>query len=255
MGAFVTLTVDRGVGVVRLDRPPANAINTQVSLEVSEAVARCGELDEVGAIVVWGGERLFAAGADIKEMASDGPDQIADRVAALNDAVDALEALPKVSIAAINGFALGGGFEIALGCDLRFLAEDGAVGQPEIAIGVIPGAGGTQRLARLAPGSVRDLVLSGRPVQASEALARGLVDSVHPSGEVLDAAVTAARRFADGPKSALAAAKRAIRAAFETPGPSGFARERELFVQLFGTADQREGMRAFIEKREPRFGG
>src|SRR5439155_8793068 len=98
------------------------------------------ELDKVGAIVVWGGERLFAAGADIKEMDSDGPDEIADREAALNDAVDALEALPKVSIAAINGFALGGGFEIALGCDLRFLAEDGAIGQPEIAIGVIPGA-------------------------------------------------------------------------------------------------------------------
>ena len=254
MEDIVTLTVDDGVGIVRLDRPPANAISRAVSVGLGRAVAECRDRDDVGAVVVWGGERLFAAGADIKEMAEFGPPEIAVSVGALNDACDALESLPKISIAAITGFALGGGFEIALACDLRYLASDGVVGQPEILIGVIPGAGGTQRLARLAPASVRELVLSGRQVHADEAIAIGLVDRVCPSDEVLPAAVETARRFANGPRAALAAAKAAIRAAFETPGPDGFLRERDSFVNLFGTPDQREGMRAFIEKREPRFG-
>jgi len=255
MGDIVTLTVEDGVGIVRLDRPPANAISREVSVGLGRAVAECRGRDDVGAIVVWGGERMFAAGADIKEMAEFGADEIAVSVGALNDALDALESLPKISIAAITGFALGGGFEIALASDLRFLAKDGVVGQPEIRIGVIPGAGGTQRLARLAPARVRELVLSGRRVPADEALSIGLVDRLCPSGDVLSSAVDVARGFATGPRRALAAAKVAIRAAFDMPGAPGFLRERDLFVNLFGTADQREGMRAFIEKREPRFGG
>ena len=255
MAEFVRLEVDDGVGVVRLDRPPANALDHQAGLELKDAFAETAARDDVGAVVVWGGPKIFAAGADIKAMADFGPDEIRLVVAALGDALDQLEAMPKVSIAAINGFALGGGFELALAADLRYLAEDGTVGQPEIQLGVIPGAGGTQRLTHLVgPGRAHELVYTGRQVPADQALALGLVERVVPAALVLDTAVADARAFASGPREALAAAKAAIRAALLAPGPSGLATERDLFSSLFGTPDQREGMRAFIEKRKPRFG-
>jgi enoyl-CoA hydratase/carnithine racemase len=255
MGEFVRLEVDDGVGVVRLERPPANAIDHQMGLELQAAFHEAGERDDVGAIVVWGGPKIFAAGADIKAMADFGPEEIRPVVAALGDALDLLEVMPKISIAAINGFALGGGFELALAADLRYLAADGKVGQPEIGLGVIPGAGGTQRLAHLVgPGRARDLVYSGRQVGAEEALRLGLVERVAPPEEVFATAVADARSFADGPREALAAAKASIREALLSPGSDGLLREGELFRDLFGTPDQREGMRAFIEKRAPRFG-
>ena len=255
MGEFVTLEVSENVGIVRIDRPPANAISHQVGRELGEAFRQAADRDDVGAVVVWGGPKIFAAGADVKEMVGFGADQVRPAVSALGDALDLLEAMPKISIAALNGFALGGGFEIALACDLRYAAQDAKVGQPEIKIGVIPGAGGTQRLARLAPTRVRDLVLTGRSLEADKALQAGLVDRVCPADEVIDAAIRDARGFANGPSRALAAAKDAIRAAFETPGAPGLARERDLFVALFDSADQEEGMRAFVEKRKARFGG
>ena len=255
MGEFVRLEVDEGVGVVRLDRPPANALDHQAGLELQDAFAEAAARDDVGVVVVWGGPRIFAAGADIKAMVDFGPDEIRPVVAALGDALDQLEVMPKVSIAAINGFALGGGFELALAADLRYLAEDGKVGQPEIGLGVIPGAGGTQRLTHLVgPGRARELVYTGRQVPADQALALGLVERVVPAVDVLDTAVANARALATGPKEALAAAKAAIRASLLTPGPLGLATERDLFCELFGSPDQREGMRAFIEKRQPRFG-
>ena len=177
MGEFVRLEVQDGVGVVRLDRPPANALDHQAGLELQDAFGEAAERDDVGALVVWGGPRIFAAGADIKAMVSFGPEEIAPVVAALGDALDILEAMPKVSIAAINGYALGGGFELALAADLRYLAEDGKVGQPEIGLGVIPGAGGTQRLTQLVgPGRARELVYSGRQVASDEAADLGLVE-------------------------------------------------------------------------------
>jgi len=251
----VRLEVDDGVGVVRLDRPPANALDHQAGLELQDAFAEAAARDDVGVVVVWGGPRIFAAGADIKAMVDLGPDEIRPVVTALGDALDQLEVMPKVSIAAINGFALGGGFELALAADLRYLAEDGAVGQPEILLGVIPGAGGTQRLTHLVgPGRARELVYTGRQVPADQALALGLVERVVPAVDVLDTAVADARALATGPKEALAAAKAAIRASLLTPGPLGLATERDLFCELFGSPDQREGMRAFIEKRQPRFG-
>jgi enoyl-CoA hydratase len=254
VGEFVTLSVDDGVGLVRLDRPPANAISHQVGRELGEALREASDRTDVGSVVLWGGPKIFAAGADIKEMAGFGPSEIRPVVSALGDALAMLEAMPKVSIAAINGFALGGGFEIALACDLRYAAEDAEVGQPEIRIGVIPGAGGTQRLARLAPSAARDLVYTGRRVRAEEALRLGLVDRIRPADELFDDVVREARGFAAGPREALAAAKGAIRTAFETLGAPGFAAEREAFVALFDSTDQKEGMRAFLEKREPRFG-
>ena len=255
MGEFVRLEVDEGVGVVRLDRPPANALDHQTGQELQDAFAEAAARDDVGAVVVWGGPKIFAAGADIKAMAGYGPDEIRPVVAALGDALDGLEAMPKVSIAAINGFALGGGFELALAADLRYLAEDGTVGQPEIRLGVIPGAGGTQRLTHLVgPGRARELVYTGRQVPADQALALGLVERVVPTEQVLESAVADARTLAAGPREALAAAKAAIRTALLNPGPQGLAAERDLFCELFGKPDQREGMRAFLEKRQPRFG-
>jgi len=256
MPEVVHLEVDDGVGIIRLDRPPANAISLQLSIELLAALEDAGSREEVGALVLWGGPKLFAAGADIKEMVDHGPDEIREQVTQLGDACDLLEATPKVSIAAITGFALGGGFELSLACDLRYAADDAKVGQPEVRIGVIPGAGGTQRMTWLAGAGVsRDLSYTGRQVDAEEAKALKLVERVLPADEVFQAAVRDARAFAQGPRRALAAAKEAINAAVRTPGPASLAREKELFVALFGGDDQREGMRAFIEKRSPEFRG
>jgi enoyl-CoA hydratase/carnithine racemase len=252
MREFVHLEVDDGVAVIRLDRPPANAIDLQVGVELQETIREANERADVGALVLWGGPKLFAAGADIKAMAEWSAEQVRPSVEALGDAADLLEEMPKVSIAAITGYALGGGLELALGCDLRYLSDEAKVGQPEIRIGVIPGAGGTQRLARLiGPGATRRLVYTGDQVDASTAQRLGIAEEVVPATEVFEAAVRDARRFSTGPRQALAAAKRAIKAS--EADREGFRTERRLFLDLFGTADQREGMRAFLEKREPRF--
>jgi enoyl-CoA hydratase/carnithine racemase len=256
MGERVHLEVDDRVGVIRLDAPPANAIDLALGLELQDAIREADRSPDVGALVVWGGRKIFAAGADIKAMATWGPEEVRPSVEALGDACDLLEAIDTVSIAAVNGYALGGGMELALACDLRYLAEDATLGQPEIKIGVIPGAGGTQRLVRMVgPGRTREIVYSGRSVPAAEALELGLAERVVPPDDVLAAATQDARAFARGPRQALAAAKAAIRAATETPGEAGVRAERAAFLGLFGTPDQREGMAAFLEKREPRFGG
>ena len=255
MGEFVRLEVDDDVGVIRLDRPPANAIDLQVGVELGEAISEAEERSDIGALVVWGGPKLFAAGADIKAMAGWSRDQVRPSVQALGDVCDLLERIQKISIAAITGYALGGGLELALGCDLRYLADDARVGQPEIALGVIPGAGGTQRLTRLVgPGLTRHFVYTGMQLDAATAVRLGVAEVIHPAAAVFEEAVRDARAFARGPRRALAAAKRAIRAATESAGTDGMRVERDLFLDLFGTADQREGMQAFLEKRPPRFG-
>jgi enoyl-CoA hydratase/carnithine racemase len=256
MSELVRLEIDDGVGIVRLDRPPANAISLELSRGLLEVLREAEIRDDVGAIVLWGGPTLFAAGADIRGMIDADPSEIREQVSTLGAACDRLEAIPKISIAAISGYALGGGFELALACDLRYAASDATVGQPEIKIGVIPGAGGTQRIAWLAGlGVARDLTYTGRQVPAEEAKALGLVGRVVPPDELLDAAVADARGFARGPRRALAAAKEATLHAAREPGSSGLGLERELFLSLFGGADQREGMQAFLEKRPTEFRG
>jgi len=255
MGDLVGLTIDDQVAVLTLKRPPANAIDLALGQELQAAIKDAGGRPDVGAIVLTGGPKIFAAGADIKAMATWGPEEVRPSVDALGGACDLLESIDTISIAAINGFALGGGLELALGCDLRYAAADAKLGQPEIGLGVIPGAGGTQRLVRLlGPGRTRELVYSGRTVDAQQALRIGLVERVVPPEEVLSTAVEDARRFANGPRVALAAAKAAIAAAITSPGAPGLQAEREAFLALFGTPDQREGMAAFLEKRAPRFG-
>jgi enoyl-CoA hydratase/carnithine racemase len=256
MGGSVRLDMDDGVGLIRLDRPPANAIDLEVAEGLQAAIREADGRSDVGAIVLWGGPTIFAAGADVKAMATWGPDEVRPSVDALGAACDLLEVVDTVSIAAINGYALGGGCELALACDLRYVALDASLGQPEIKLGVIPGAGGTQRLVRLiGPGRARDIVYSGRFIQAQEAMELGLAQKLLAPDEVLGAAVADARGLARGPRSALAAAKASIAAAISMPGAPGIQAEREAFLALFGTPDQREGMAAFLEKREPRFGG
>jgi enoyl-CoA hydratase/carnithine racemase len=255
MSEFVRVDRADAVATIRLDRPPANALSREVAFELSDA-ARAVASDDTRAVVIWGGERIFAAGADIKAMADLGPDEIRSHVGALETACRDIEAIPKPVIAAINGFALGGGCEVAISCDLRFAADDARIGLPEIRLGIIPGSGGTQRLPRLIGlAAARRLILSGDPVTADEALAIGLVERVSPRAETYTAAVEAARAYAGGPTLAYAAAKRSLGASLGTDLETGLEIERESFAELFATRDQKEGMRAFLEKRDPTFEG
>jgi enoyl-CoA hydratase/carnithine racemase len=255
MGDFVRTGRNGAVATIRIDRPPANALAREVSLELSDAAHAVADDVAIRAVVVWGGEKIFAAGADIKAMVGYGPDEIASDVGALEQACRDLEAIPKVTIAAINGFALGGGLEVALACDFRFAAQDAQLGLPEIRLGIVPGSGGTQRLPRLVGlGRARELIFTGRRIPANEALDIGLVDGVSPAGDAYTLAHHRASLFAAGPTNAYAAAKRALAAA-DRPLAEGLAVEHEAFVPLFATRDQEEGMRAFLDKREPRFEG
>jgi enoyl-CoA hydratase/carnithine racemase len=249
MGEFVTLEVsDDGVGEITLSRPPVNALSGPVARELTGIVDEVRDDERVRAVVVWGGATVFAAGADIKEMGELNSVQMQRHIAAFQDALTRLEQLPVVSIAAITGYALGGGCELALACDLRVCAADAQLGQPEILLGVIPGAGGTQRLPRLiGAGRAKELIYSGRFVAAEEALRIGLVTEVVPREEVHARATEIARGYASGPTVALAAAKFAVQNGLEADLTSGLHIERQAFAALFATEDQRIGMKSFVD--------
>jgi enoyl-CoA hydratase len=236
---------DDGVAVLRLDRPPANALSIAVLGEIADA-ARGLIADPPGAVVVTGGDRIFAAGADIAEFG--GPDEAARISGHFREAFDAVADIPRMTIAAVAGFALGGGCELALACDMRVAADTATFGQPEVQLGIIPGAGGTQRLTRLVgPARAKDIVLSGRRVKAQEALAIGLADRVFPAAVLQQEARAMALGFAAGATAAQALAKRAIDGAFDLPLAEGVAMEQELFVQVFDTEDARSGVQSFLE--------
>ena len=248
MGEFVRVEVADGIGTIRLDRPKMNALNAQVQAEIAEAAIQVSGDGAVRAVILYGGERVFAAGADIKEMAPLGYPEMAGRTGALQAAFNVVAAIPKPVIAAITGYALGGGLELALCADFRVLGESAKVGQPEILLGVIPGAGGTQRLPRLVgPAKAKDLIFTGRHVDAAEALAMGLADKVVPDAEVYEAAREMAARYATGPALALRAAKQAVDKGLEVDLATGLEIERLHFASLFATEDQKTGMRSFIE--------
>lgn len=248
MGEFVNLEVSDGIGTIRLDRPKVNALNAQVTREIGDCAVEARDRDDVGAVVVYGGDRVFAAGADIKEMAERSTVEIFRYSGALQEAFSTLENLPQITIAAINGYCLGGGCELALACDFRICAEDSRLGQPEILLGVIPGGGGTQRLPRLVGASrAKEIIFSGRSVAADEARKIGLVDDVVSPGEVYDTASSWAKRYAEGPRIALTAAKQTIRGALDTDINNGMLIERQAFAALFSTEDQRIGMESFLE--------
>jgi enoyl-CoA hydratase/carnithine racemase len=244
--AFVTLERRAdGVALVRLDRPKANALSVAVLGQLAEVVEGLAA-DLPGAVVLWGGRRIFAAGADIAELESGvGPRAVG---ASFGRALGALAALPRATIAAVNGFALGGGLELALACDFRVCAHDARLGLPEILLGLIPGGGGTQRLPRLIGSSrAKELTLSGRQIRAEEALAIGLVNrTVEPDG-VLEAALAWAAELAAGPLVAQGLAKAAVDAGLERPLADGLALELEAFGAVFETEDARTGLRSFVE--------
>jgi enoyl-CoA hydratase/carnithine racemase len=244
----VTLQVADGVATIRLDRPKMNAIDETLHMEVRAAAIEATDRADVRAVVLYGGERVFAAGADIKAMSQlDGAGMVAWG-RELTNSFTRVARIPKPVIAAVTGYALGGGYELALCADFRVLGASAKIGQPEILLGVIPGAGGTQRLARLVgPAKAKDIVFTGRHVGAEEALEIGMADAVVPDDEVYSTAVAMAKKFAAGPPLALAAAKQAIDEGLEQPIDQGLALESRLFAELFDTEDQKTGMRSFLE--------
>jgi enoyl-CoA hydratase/carnithine racemase len=247
MGDLVRLEVGDGVATIRLDRPKLNALSDSLTAELTACVREAGERDDVRAVVIWGGRTIFAAGADVAELAELGPTEVKPIITRLHDCLNLIEDLPKVTIAAINGYALGGGLELAMAADLRYAGSSARLGQPEIQLGIIPGAGGTQRLPRLVGLSrAKDLIFTGRQVRAEEALAIGLVDRVHDDDEVYAKAIEDARAFAAGPVQALRAAKIAINVGTKGDMRAGLALEREVFVDLFATDDQKAGMRSLL---------
>ena len=249
MAEYVRLEVDGGVGVIRLDRPPMNALNATVQEEIREAAEEASSRSDVAGVVVYGGEKVFAAGADIKEMQAMSYTDMVDRAVGLQSAFSSVAAIPKPTVAAITGYALGGGCELALCCDFRVAGQNAKIGQPEILLGIIPGAGGTQRLARLVgPSRAKDLIFTGRFVEAAEARAIGLVDEVVPAEEVYAAARRRVERYAGGPAYALRAAKEAIDRGLDVDLDTGLAIERALFAGLFATRDREIGMASFVEQ-------
>jgi enoyl-CoA hydratase/carnithine racemase len=248
VGELVRLEVDGGVGTIRLDRPKMNAINQELCLQLLEVVAEVRDRSDIRAAVLYGGERVFAAGADIKEMEGKAYSDMVGYATNLQDTFKQVARIPKPVVAAVNGYALGGGFELTLTADFRVLGESAQVGVPEILLGVIPGAGGTQRLTRLVgPAKAKSMVYTGRFVKADEALALGIADRVVPDADVYTTAVEMAAQFSAGPAIALRAAKQAIDDGLELGLDDALRLETALFSGLFATEDQKAGMKSFIE--------
>lgn len=251
----VRIEVERGVGLLTVDRPPANALDLALVQEIALAAARTAARPDVGALVITGAGPRFVAGADIKMMSALPADQMPRFISGIQRAMDDIEALPLPTIAAINGHAMGGGLELALACDLRLLSEAARIGLPEVKLGLLPGAGGTQRLAEIiGKGRALDLLYTGRQVGAAEALSLGLVNGVHPADRVVAAAVDYAAGLAAGPRPAMREIKACVLAHLDGGRRAGMRAEASGIEVLFGTADAREGIAAFVEKRPPRFG-
>jgi enoyl-CoA hydratase/carnithine racemase len=248
MAEFVTVEVRDAVATITLNRPPMNPLSLQMQREIKAASEEIGAMVDVGAVVLYGGPDVFAAGADIKEMVEMSYQDMVRASVGLQGAFDAVAAIPQPTIAAITGYALGGGCELTLCCDLRIAADNAKLGQPEIRLGVIPGAGGTQRLPRLVGSSrAKEIIFTGRFVDAQEALAIGLVNRVVPADEVYSAAFELAARLAKGPALAMRAAKQAIDNGMDADLATGLAIERLHFSGLFATDDRAIGMASFVE--------
>ncbi|RMB80555.1 enoyl-CoA hydratase/isomerase family protein [Streptomyces shenzhenensis] len=244
----VHLEVSDSVGVIRVARPPMNALDTATLDALRTAAEEAACRSDVRAVVLWGGQ-TFGIGADIAEMQAMGYEDMAVRVRAFQDAFTSVTRIPKPVVAGVAGYALGGGCELALCADIRIAAEDARFGLPEILLGLMPGGGGTQRLARLiGPSRAKELIFTGRTVQAPEAHAFGLIDHVVPADRVYAEAHAWAAQMARGPQLALRAAKEAIDAGLKTSLEAGLAIERGLFAGLFATEDRETGMRSFIEQ-------
>jgi len=249
---------DDAVAIVTIDRPDVrNALDRETLTSLRDALRGLAVDQDVHAVVLTGaGDRAFAAGADIREMTPMSVLEAHGWGMLGHECGRVLESMPKGTIAAVNGLAVGGGCELALACDIRYASENATFGQPEIKIGVIPGWGGTQRLARAVGGGLaKDLILTGRTIDAAEALRIGLVSAVYPSEELLDRALETAAALAEKSPVALSAAKDAANRALQGDLGTGLAYEAIIFSALFATEDQHEGMTAFTDKRKPRFQG
>ena len=235
------------VGIIRLDRPPVNAINSAMHAQIAAAAAEVDADPSVRAVVVHGGRKAFAAGADISEMVGMGPAEIAVFGKGLTLAIDAVARIGKPVIAAVTGYALGGGLELALAADFRVVADDALLGLPEITLGVIPGAGGTQRLPRLIGiTKAKEMIYSGRPVKGAAAVEIGLASRCVPGDDVLETALEWAGRFAAGATVALGAAKSAIDDGMDVDLATGLRFEAAKFASLFASQDQKAGMTSFL---------
>jgi enoyl-CoA hydratase len=248
MAELVRVETDGGVATIRLDRPPMNAINSVLQEALRAAATQVSEDADVRAVVIYGGEKVFAAGADVKEFAGQDHAFMVRDAARVMSSIDSLARIPKPVIAAVTGYALGGGCELALTADFRVSADDAKWGQPEILLGIIPGMGGTQRLPRLiGAAKAKDLIYTGRFVDAEEALEIGLVDVVVPAADVYPTALAMAKKLAKGPALALAAAKAAIDGGLDGDLASGLKLESHLFASMFATEDARVGVASFLE--------
>lgn len=247
-GEFVSTEIADGIAVLRIERPKMNALNEEVQEGLAAAALDLSRDDAVRAVIVYGGEKVFAAGADIKEMRTAGYAEMVKRAGRLQDCFAAVAAIPVPTVAAVAGYALGGGCELSMTCDFRVAASDAKLGQPEILLGIIPGAGGTQRLTRLVgPAKAKDLVFTGRMIDAQEALAIGLVDELCEPGAVLEAAKKKVAPFVNGPRLALRAAKASIDQGLQVDLATALRIESTQFAGLFATKDQQIGMDSFVE--------
>lgn len=257
MSRFVKLSVEEGVGLVTLDRPEAlNALDDEVLAGLEEAFLLLGRDPGLRAVILTGTGKAFAAGADIKAIVGYGPIQARSFAQRGQRVLDLVEAFPCPVIAAVNGFALGAGCELAMACDLRIASEGAKAGQPEVNLGVPPGFGGTQRLVRLVgPSAAKHLLFTGEPIPAARALALGLFNEVHPAEAVLPRCLAIARTIGAKAPLAVALCKQAVNRGSDLALGDGLTLEADLFAQAFGTEDQKEGMTAFIEKRPAHFLG
>ena len=250
MPEFVTLETSDdhpGVGTILLNRPPMNALNRQVQTELEAAAREATDRSDIKAVVVYGGPKVLAAGADIKEMTDMTFAEMSKVAGRLQRALGSISEIPKPTVAAITGYALGGGLEVALGADRRIAGDNAKLGVPEALLGVIPGGGGTQRLARLVgPAKAKDMIFTGRFVGAAEALAIGLVDEVVAPDEVYNAAVAWAGQFRNAASLALAAAKKSVDQGLGVDLETGLRIEEQQFAALFATDDRTIGMDSFV---------
>ena len=247
--ASILVEIHQRVGLIRLNRPEAlNALNAELMSELNQALMEFDQNMDIGAIVITGDKRAFAAGADIKEMSTSSAVEML-----LKDNISAFDQIMRISkpvIAAVSGWCLGGGNELAMSCDMIVASESAKFGQPEINLGVIPGAGGTQRLTRAVGKAIAmEMVLNERKLNAQEAVAHGLVNRVVPVDSYLESALEFAAELASRAPLAIRLGKEAVNLAFETPLSVGLAEERRAFYFLFASQDQKEGMQAFVEKR------
>ncbi|ONI38266.1 enoyl-CoA hydratase [Candidatus Epulonipiscium fishelsonii] len=253
--SFVTVEKKKNVGILTIDRPAAlNALNTEVLNDLNNAIDNIEQDDDIYVVVVTGAGRSFVAGADIAQMKDLSSIEGKKFGAFGNTVFLKLENMSKPVIAAINGFCLGGGSELALSCDIRLASQKAKFGQPEVGLGITPGFGGTQRLPRvIGMSKAMELILTGKVIGADEAKAIGLVSEVYPPEELLDKAIALAEEISANAQIAVCQSKRAMRMGIQTDINTGLALEAEAFGVCFGTEDQKEGMCAFLEKREKNF--